>query len=130
MSQGTAAFKNPDTLPLDVKIYGTGPDVHGLVTPGFELVRDTLAQSLECGDDIGASAAVFIDGEPVVDIWGGYFDGTFTREWERDTIICTHSTTKTMTAMSALVLADRGELDLNAPVVEYWPEFGAQGKDK
>jgi CubicO group peptidase (beta-lactamase class C family) len=66
-------------------------------------VRDVLAQNLASGDDIGASAAVFIDGEPVLDIWGGYFDGTFTRKWDRDTIICTHSITKTMTAMAALL---------------------------
>jgi CubicO group peptidase (beta-lactamase class C family) len=91
-------------------------------------VRDVLAQNLASGDDIGASAAVFINGEPVVDIWGGYFDGTFTRKWDRDTIICTHSTTKTMTALAALLLADRGEIDLNAPVAQYWPEFAANGK--
>jgi CubicO group peptidase (beta-lactamase class C family) len=115
---------------FNLKLYGTGGEVHGFVAPGFEAVRDTLAKNLENGDDIGASAAVFIDGEPAVDIWGGYVDGTFTRAWERDTIACTHSTTKTMTAMAALVLADRGELDLYAPVVRYWPEFGVQGKEK
>lgn len=114
---------------FDTHLFGTGPQVHGLVAPGFEPVRDTLAKNLESGDDIGASAAVFIDGKAVVDIWGGYFDGTFTREWERDTIACTHSTTKTMTAMAALVLADRGELDLYAPVARYWPEFGVRGKE-
>jgi CubicO group peptidase (beta-lactamase class C family) len=105
-------------------------EIHGLCHDRFSRVRDVLAYNLATGDDIGASAAVFIDGEPVVDIWGGYFDATFTRKWERDTIICTHSTTKTMTAMAALVLADRGMLDLNAPVAEYWPEFAANGKDK
>jgi CubicO group peptidase (beta-lactamase class C family) len=115
---------------FDLTLYGTGPEVHGVVALGFGAVRDTLAKGLENGDDIGASAAVFIDGKPVVDIWGGYVDGTFTREWERDTIICTHSTTKTMTAMSALVLADRGELDLNARGASYWPEFAAQGKEQ
>jgi CubicO group peptidase (beta-lactamase class C family) len=115
---------------FDLTLYGTGSEVHGFVAPGFEVVRDTLAKGLENGDDIGASAAVFIDGKPVVDIWGGYFDGTFTRRWERDTIVCTHSTTKTMTALSALVLADRGQLDLDARVASYWPEFAAQGKDK
>src|SRR5262245_49721810 len=115
---------------FDLTLFGTGPEVHGLVAPGFEMVRDTLAKNLEMGDDIGASAAVFINGEPVVDIWGGYVDGSFTREWQRDTIVCTHSTTKTMTAMAALVLADRGQVDLNAPVARYWPEFAAQGKEQ
>ncbi len=105
-------------------------EIHGVCHDRFSRVRDVLVQNLATGDDIGASAAVLIDGEPVVDIWGGYFDGAFTRQWERDTIICTHSTTKTMTAMAALVLADRGMLDLNAPVAEYWPEFAANGKGK
>jgi CubicO group peptidase (beta-lactamase class C family) len=91
-----------------------------------EGMAELLAMHLDSGDDIGASAAVFIDGEPVVDIWGGYVDG----KWERDTIACTHSITKTMTALSALVLADRGALDLRAPVASYWPEFAANGKQK
>jgi CubicO group peptidase (beta-lactamase class C family) len=73
---------------------------------------------------------VFIDGEPVVDLWGGYFDATYTRPWERDTIVQTFSTTKTMTALVALVLADNGVLDLDAPVVKYWPEFRAEGKSE
>jgi CubicO group peptidase (beta-lactamase class C family) len=87
-----------------------------------------LASSLDA-DDVGASAAVFVDGEPVVDIWGGYVDATRTAPWESDTITNVWSTTKTMTALCALVLADRGELDLAAPVATYWPEFAAGGKE-
>jgi CubicO group peptidase (beta-lactamase class C family) len=117
-----------DQEALDLHVFAA-PTVQGTVAPGFEPVRDALARNLESGDDIGASAAVLIDGQVVVDIWGGYFDGTFTRPWERDTIICTHSTTKTMSAMAALLLADRGEIDLDAPVARYWPEFAAQGKE-
>jgi CubicO group peptidase (beta-lactamase class C family) len=94
----------------------------------FSAVRAVLAKNSASGADIGASAAVFIDGEPVVDIWGGHFDEARTRPWERDTIVNTFSTTKTMTALCALILADRGELDLNAPVAKYWPEFAAAGK--
>ena len=69
-----------------------------------------------------------VDGEPVVDLWGGYFDDTFTRTWSEHTIANGFSSTKTMTALCALVLADRGQLDLDAPVAEYWPEFAAAGK--
>jgi CubicO group peptidase (beta-lactamase class C family) len=105
-------------------------DIQGQWDSAFESVAQVLATNLDSGDDIGASAAVFIDGEPVVDIWGGYADGSFTRKWERDTIACTHSNTKTMTALSALVLADRGELDLDAAVAKYWPEFAVNGKEK
>jgi CubicO group peptidase (beta-lactamase class C family) len=94
----------------------------------FEVVREALAASL--GDkDVGASVAVYVGDEPVVDLWGGYADVGRTRAWERDTIACVWSTTKTMSALCALILADRGVLDLDAPVVEYWPEFGALGKE-
>ena len=95
----------------------------------FGAVRDTLAASLDAGTDVGASVAVFIDGEAVVDIWGGYADAERTRPWEKDSITNVFSTTKTMTALCALILADRGELDFHAPVARYWPEFSAGGKD-
>jgi CubicO group peptidase (beta-lactamase class C family) len=95
----------------------------------FAEVRDTLAASLD-QDDVGASVAVYLDGEPVVDLWGGYADLERTRAWERDTITNVWSTTKTMTALCALILADRGEIDLDAPVATYWPEFSASGKEK
>src|SRR5262245_40753421 len=102
--------------------------VHGTCHPQFAAVRDALEKNLNNGEDIGSSAAVFIDGEPVVDIWGGFIDETRTRPWERDTIVNNFSTTKTMTALCALVLADRGELEVDAPVAKYWPEFSAEGK--
>src|SRR5262245_22484757 len=105
-------------------------NIQGTCREEFIGVREALAKNLDTGEDIGASAAVFIDGKPVVDIWGGYFDETRTRPWERDTIVNTFSTTKTMTALCALILADRGELDLHAPVKKYWPEFAAAGKDR
>jgi CubicO group peptidase (beta-lactamase class C family) len=104
-------------------------DVHGSFDERFIGVRDALADNLEQGLDVGASAAVVIDGQPVVDIWGGFTDEAKTKPWERDTIINVWSTTKTMAALSALILADRGELDLHAPVARYWPEFKAGGKE-
>lgn len=103
-------------------------DIQGRCHGGFGKVADALAASLEA-DDVGASAAVFVDGEPVVDIWGGYTDAARTVSWERDTITNVFSTTKTMTALCALILADRGDLDLAAPVAAYWPEFAAAGKE-
>ncbi len=89
----------------------------------------TLAASLDAGTDVGASVAVLVDGEPVVDIWGGSVDEAGTAPWERDTITNVWSTTKTMTFLCALMLADRGELDFSAPVACYWPEFKAGGKE-
>ncbi|WP_329045520.1 beta-lactamase family protein [Amycolatopsis sp. NBC_01488] len=103
-------------------------DISGSCEDRFSEVQDVLAASLAT-DDVGASVAVFVDGEPVVDLWGGYLDTARTVPWERDTITTVWSTTKTMTALCALVLADRGDLDLDAPVARYWPEFSAAGKE-
>ncbi|MBS2534869.1 beta-lactamase family protein [Catenulispora sp. NF23] len=102
--------------------------VQGTYTKEFAPVADALSQLLDA-DDIGASAAVFVHGEPVVDVWGGHVDAERTVAWERDTIVNVMSTTKPMTALCALILADRGELDLSAPVSAYWPEFAAAGKE-
>ncbi|GAA1932285.1 serine hydrolase domain-containing protein [Streptantibioticus ferralitis] len=105
-------------------------EIQGSCSEQFSAVREVFADSLHSGSDIGASVAVFLDGEPVVDLWGGYADQARTQPWQRDTITNVWSTTKTMTALCAVVLADRGELDLFAPVAKYWPEFATAGKDR
>jgi CubicO group peptidase (beta-lactamase class C family) len=88
-----------------------------------------LADSLDSGLDLGASVAVSLDGELVVDIWGGFVDEAGSMPWARDTIVNVWSTTKTVSNLCLLVLADRGELDLDASVARYWPEFAAGGKE-
>jgi CubicO group peptidase (beta-lactamase class C family) len=103
-------------------------EVHGTCTDRFTAVRAALAAQLEAGEELGASIAVVLDGEMVVDIWGGHRDPERTQPWERDTITNVWSTTKTMTALAALVLVDCGELDPHAKVARYWPEFAANGK--
>ena len=103
-------------------------EIHGHCEDRFAAVRDVLAGSIDRGDDVGGSFAVTIDGKTVVDIWGGHADAEKTRAWEKDTIINVYSTTKTMCALTALLLADRGELDFDKPVAHYWPEFAANGK--
>lgn len=103
--------------------------IQGTWDKKYEGVVTTLAKSLDDGGDVGASVAVMVDGEPVVDIWGGFVDEAKTTPWEEDTIINVWSTTKTMTFLCALMLADRGELDFHAPVANYWPEFAAGGKE-
>jgi CubicO group peptidase (beta-lactamase class C family) len=105
-------------------------DVQGTCEPRFDGVRRTLAAQIDSGADVGASVAVFLHGEPVVDIWGGWADAEKTRPWERDTITNVWSTTKTMTFLVTLMLHDRGELDYHAPVATYWPEFAQAGKEK
>ena len=94
----------------------------------FAAVGDVLSANIDLGLDVGASVAVFIDGEPVVDLWGGYVDAEKTQLWERDTITNVWSTTKTMTFVAVLTLVERGLIDLDAPVARYWPDFAANGK--
>ena len=103
--------------------------VQGLVHDKYAGVRTAFEANLDSGADIGASFCATVEGETVVDLWGGFADEARTRAWERDTIVNVYSTTKTMTALTALLLADRGELDFDAPVARYWPEFAAGGKD-
>jgi CubicO group peptidase (beta-lactamase class C family) len=102
--------------------------VAGTCAPEFELVRSALGNLIESGDDVGASAAVVLRGELVADVWGGHVDAARTQPWTHDTIVNVFSTTKTMTNLCALILADRGEIDLDAPVAHYWPDFGTHGK--
>jgi CubicO group peptidase (beta-lactamase class C family) len=87
-----------------------------------------VREAFEGNDEVGASVCVTVEGETVVDLWGGFADEERTRPWGRDTIVNVYSVTKTMTALTALLLADRGELDFDAPVAKYWPEFAAAGK--
>jgi len=102
--------------------------VQGLAHDRYAAARTAFEGNLERGDDIGASFCATVEGETVVDLWGGFADPARTRPWTGDTIVNVYSTTKTMTALTALLVADRGELDFDAPVARYWPEFAANGK--
>ncbi|HEX6859241.1 MAG TPA: serine hydrolase domain-containing protein [Caulobacteraceae bacterium] len=101
----------------------------GFTQDCFAEVRSVFDGNLARGDDLGASFCATLEGETVVDLWGGHADAEKTRAWERDTIVNVYSTTKTMTALTALLVADRGELDFDQRVAHYWPEFAAAGKD-
>lgn len=103
-------------------------EIEGSCDPRFEALRDVLQRNVDSGADLGASVAVVLHGEPVVDLWGGWSDTDRTVPWERDTLVNVWSSTKTMMALSALVLVERGELDLYQKVAHYWPEFAANGK--
>ncbi|MBS0411271.1 MAG: beta-lactamase family protein [Proteobacteria bacterium] len=104
--------------------------VGGFTRDRFAKVREGFQANLDSGADVGASFAVTLEGETVVDLWGGWADEARTRPWEKDTLVNVYSTTKTMTALTALLLADRGLIDFAAPVARYWPEFSANGKDR
>jgi CubicO group peptidase (beta-lactamase class C family) len=104
--------------------------VHGFVDDRFAAARDAFEANFVSGPDIGATFCATIEGETVVDLWGGFADDAKTRRWQKDTIVNVYSTTKTMTALTALLIADRGDLDFDAPVAKYWPEFAASGKER
>lgn len=114
-----AAAQPSSEVPLD-----------GFCDRRFDVLADLLAGSVAAGDDLGASVAVMIEDELVVDLWAGWSDTDQRVPWAVDTITNTWSTTKTMTSLCALVLVDRGKLDLDAPLVALWPEFADHGRDE
>jgi len=104
--------------------------VEGTCDPKFDRVKDAFVENFEKRNEVGAAAAVMLDGKSVVDIWAGHADREKTRPWTRDTLVNVYSTTKGVTAICAHRLADKGLLDIDAPVAKYWPEFAQAGKDK
>jgi CubicO group peptidase (beta-lactamase class C family) len=102
--------------------------VHGRYASGFAAVRGALSEILTTGSEVGVALAVYIDGQAVVDLWGGHSDAARTRGWDGDTIVNLYSIGKAVTAVCALRLVEAGRLDLDAPVARYWPEFAQAGK--
>ncbi|MDT9598730.1 serine hydrolase domain-containing protein [Sphingosinicella rhizophila] len=111
------------------KRYETMDGITGLVEKGWEPVADIIRANLKNGKEVGTSCCVYLDGHPVVDIWGGLADSKTGRKWERETVTVLASTTKGAVAICAHLLVQRGKLDLEAPVAKYWPEFGQAGKE-
>ncbi|MGN9845903.1 serine hydrolase domain-containing protein [Nonomuraea sp. H19] len=104
-------------------------EIHGKCEPRFRAVRDAFERNFDEGRELGASVAVYQRGRAVVDLWGGTAtvqDGV--AEWRQDTIALLASATKGLVAAAAMLLVDRGLLDLDAPVADYWPQFAAEGK--
>lgn len=103
--------------------------VHGTADGRFERVRELLSDQLAAGEELGASIAVELDGEQLVDVWGGYADSARQTPWSENTIVNVWSCTKTVTSLAMLMLVERGLVDVFAPVADYWPEFAANGKE-
>lgn len=97
--------------------------------PRFSRVREVFERNFADGEELGAAFAVYLNGEPVVDLWSGVADRHTGRAWERDTPAFAYSCTKAVTAAVLLQLVERGQVDVNAPVAEVWPEFAAGGKE-
>jgi len=104
-------------------------EVHGWCDERFGALRECFERNFADHADVGASFAATLEGEYVVDLWGGHLDAARTLPWQEDTLVCTFSVTKTMAALAALVLVDRGELRLDDRVTRYWPEYGRHGKE-
>lgn len=102
----------------------------GLCKPGFERVAEAFQQNFDTNGEVGASVCLSVNGETVVDLWGGTADRKTGAPWTRDTVSIVFSCTKGATALCAHILASQGKLDLDAPVTERWPEFGRHGKER
>ncbi|MFJ8110322.1 serine hydrolase domain-containing protein [Streptomyces sp. NPDC096132] len=105
-------------------------DVNGAVAEGFEPVREAFVRNFEMLGDRGAAVTVYRDGHKVVDLWGGTRDVDGTAPWERGTAQIVRSATKGVAAAVLLLLHQRGQLDLDAPVGTYWPQYKAAGKER
>jgi CubicO group peptidase (beta-lactamase class C family) len=104
------------------------PEIHGFYDERFAPVRKALAGNFRERGELGAAVAITLDGEPVVDIWAGWADVAQTRPWKRDTLVAVFSVGKAMAALCLLMLVERGEIELDAPISTYWPGFSAHGK--
>ncbi|SPM31639.1 serine hydrolase domain-containing protein [Mycobacterium terramassiliense] len=104
-------------------------DIHGSCASKFVGVRDAFERNFVLGKEVGAAVAVWVDGDLVVNLWGGWANAAGTRPWKQNTLTTVLSGTKGLSATCVHQLADRGELDLHAPVARYWPEFGQAGKE-
>lgn len=103
-------------------------EIQGECEPRFAPLKEAFAANFTQHGDVGAAFCLYHQGRKVVDLWGGIADDTTNRPWTDDTLQLVFSTTKGATAICAHLLAQRGELDFDAPVVDYWPEFGTAGK--
>ena len=103
-------------------------EIGGGVEPGFERVAEAFAANFAEHGEVGAAASVYVRGRKVVDLWGGIADQAAGTPYTADTLQLVFSTTKGATAACANLLAQRGDLDIDAPVATYWPEFKAAGK--
>ncbi len=102
--------------------------INGSCQPRFEDVRAAFARCFDDLGEVGAASCIYLDGEPVVDLWAGVADPNIGRDWQRDTIVHVYSVTKPFAAICLLHLIDSGAVDIDAPVATYWPEFAQSGK--
>ncbi len=104
--------------------------IEGYCDPAFSAVKETFRENFASRHEIGAAVCVYKGGEKVVDLWGGHKDRDRAQPWKEDTIVLMNSVAKSICALAVHVLADRGKVDLDAPVATYWPDFAQNGKEE
>jgi CubicO group peptidase (beta-lactamase class C family) len=115
---------------LNVDLQAGRARIEGRCTPGFEPVLEAFVENFATRDEVGASVCISVEGETLVDLWGGFrAQDPDAAPWSADTVSIVFSCTKAATALCAHLLIDRGQLDLHAPVAQYWPEFASNGKE-
>jgi CubicO group peptidase (beta-lactamase class C family) len=117
-------------LATEIRARGAVFPLAGRFEDGFRPVIDAFVENFRAEDEIGAACSVVVGGRTVVDVWGGWRDGARTRVWDAPTTVCMMSVAKGITAICFNMLIDRGQVDPDAFVVEYWPEYGQNGKEK
>jgi CubicO group peptidase (beta-lactamase class C family) len=113
---------------LTVRDLADGRRIHGFADERFGAVLDTFAANFTERHDLGAGCAVYVDGRPVVDLWGGIADARTGRVWDRNTAAVIFSCSKAILAICTYLLVEEGSLDLDEPIARYWPAFGQRGK--
>ncbi|PHR56118.1 MAG: EstA family serine hydrolase [Robiginitomaculum sp.] len=103
-------------------------EVFGYVAPGFEHVLHAFRENFKAGTEVGAACSAYINGERIVDVWGGWRSMDRQNPWEEDTMVVVMSTTKGLSALAMALLHSEGQLDFDKTVASYWPEFSQGGK--
>ena len=103
-------------------------EIFGTCDPAFSAVRDALQENFADGGEVGEAVAIWSEGRCVVDLWAGHCDAARSKPWQRDTIACMFSVGKPFAIFALLMLAERGEIDLDDKVEKYWPEYARAGK--
>ena len=113
-----------------VEARGSTFPVRGRMDPRFQPLLEAFKENYRVEDETGSAVSVVLDGETVVDLWGGFRNADKTVPWDAHTTVCMMSVAKGITGICFNMLVDRGLIDIDAPVATYWPEFAKNGKDK
>ena len=108
----------------------TRHEVHGVVSPGFEAVRNAFGENFPRRRELGGAVCAYYHGQKVVDLWGGVRNRLTGEPWQDDTMVIVYSATKGLAAMTLAIAHSRGWLDYDERVCAYWPEFAQQGKER